>query len=149
MNLRLFGFFTLTLVCLAILSGAGAIAYWTLDREVPVEVQQIEVLTPEVKPGGSLLIRQRLDYIRECPAHVDRGVYDSATHREFLPDIDYERTPQGLGIHTVTFEVNVPKFFVPGPATYRARPVYTCNILQRAYWPITRPETVVGFRIVQ
>jgi hypothetical protein len=64
------------------------------------------------------------------------------------PDIDYERPPQGLGTHVITFRVWIPDNFVPGPAIYRATPQYACNPLQRYYRPITRPDTVIEFDIV-
>lgn len=74
-------------------------------------------------------------------------LYDSHTHREFLRDVDYEYRPLGLGTRTITFGEEVPANFVPGPEEYRALPAYHCNPLQKYYWPITRPETVLRFDI--
>lgn len=145
----MFGYGSLAIISGAIISTAGTIAWWAGDRRLPVAVISTEVLTPSVKPGGRLSIRQKIDYVRDCAAHVDRSVYDDHTHREFLPDIDYERPPTGLGVRTYTFEIDIPEFFQPGVGTYRAAPVYSCNPLQKFYWPITRPETVIPFTITE
>lgn len=145
----MFGYGCLAVISSAIIGTAGTIAWWAGDRRLPVNILTTEVITPEVKPGGRLTVRQKIEYVRDCPAHVDRTVYDDATHREFLPDIDYERPPTGLGIRTVTFEIDIPPFFVPGMGTYRAQPNYWCNPLQKFWWPISRPETVIPFTIMR
>lgn len=147
MMLRILGLTCLSLVSASILSTAGTLAWFAADRSVPVEVLSSEVLTPRVRPGDKLVIRQRLRYIRNCSAHIDRVLYDSHTHREFLRDVDYEYPPLGLGTRTITFEEEVPANFGPGPGEYRALPAYHCNPLQKYYWPITRPETVLRFEI--
>lgn len=148
MGLRIFGYVCLTIISGAILSAAGVLAWFIADRKVPVELVRSEVLTPSVSPGGKLVIRQTLRYLRDCKAHIDRALYDDHTHRVFLPDIDYERPPQGLGEFTVTFEIDVPDWFEAGDGEYRAAPLYACNPVQRHYWPITRDETVIRFKIV-
>lgn len=147
MMVRVLGLTCLGLVSASILGAAGTLAWFAADRSVPVEVLSSEVLTPRVRPGDKLVIRQRLRYIRNCSAHVDRVLYDSHTRREFLRDVDYEYPPLGLGTRTVTFEEDVPTNFGPGPAEYRALPAYHCNPLQKYYWPITRPETVLRFEV--
>jgi hypothetical protein len=147
MTLRIFGFACLGLICSAIISTAGLLAWFAADRAIPVEVLSSEVLTPRVRPGDKLVIRQRIRYARNCSAHIDRVLYDSHTRREFLRDVDYEYPPLGFGTRTITFEEDVPANFGPGPAEYRALPSYSCNPLQKYYWPITRPETVLGFQI--
>lgn len=148
MTLRILGGLFLSLLSASILSAAGTLAWFAADRALPVEVLSSEVLTPRVRPGDKLLIRQRVRYIRSCSAHVDRALFDSHTHREFLRDIDYESPPLGLGTRTITFEEDVPMIFQGGPGEYRATPAYHCNPLQKYYWPISRPETVLRFEIV-
>ena len=147
MSLRIFGYACLGIICAAILGTAGLLCYWLADRHVPVDVLRTEVLTPIVKPGGKLMIRQTLRYSRECRGHVDRVLYDSQTHRKFLVDVDYERPPRGLGEFVVTFVEDVPSYFEAGPATYRAIPVYSCNLVHQYLWPLTRDETVIRFQI--
>lgn len=148
MSLRLFGYACLSIITGAILSTALLIAWWISDRTLPVKVHYSWLVNTHVTPGSYLEIRQEVEYVRDCRAHVDRVVYDSFTHRDFPADIDYERPPQGLGTHVITFRVWIPDNFVPGPAFYRATPQYACNPLQRYYWPITRPDTVIEFDIV-
>lgn len=148
MTLRILGGVCLALICAAIMLLAGTLAWFAADREVPTVVLSSEILTPRVRPGDKLVIRQRLKYVRACAAHVDRVLYDDHTHREFLRDVDYEYPPLGLGTRTVTFEEDVPLNFQTGFGEYRASPSYNCNPLQKYYWPITRPETVMKFEIV-
>ena len=148
MTLRVFGYFTLTLICGTILTVAGTFAWFAGDRAIPVEVLSSQVLTPRVRPGDKLVIRQRVRYLRNCAAHVDRALYDAHTHREFLRDVDYDQPPLGLGTKTITFEEDVPANFKGGTGEYRALPSYSCNPLQKYYWPITRPETLLRFEIV-
>lgn len=147
MSLRFFGYFCLTVICTAILGTASLLAYYAADRQVPVDVLETEVLTPVVKPGGKLIVRQVVRYGRECRGHVDRALYDSATHRKWLADVDYERPPRGLGDHTITFVEDVPSYFEAGPASYRATPVYSCNLVHQYFWPLTRGDTVIRFTI--
>lgn len=147
MNLRFFGFFALGVICAAILIPSAMICWWAADRHIPVDVLSTEIVTPVVKPGGKLIIRQTIRYTRDCRGHVDRVMYDSATHRKWLADVDYERPPRGLGEHVVTFVEDVPSYFEPGPASYRAVPVYSCNLVHQYLWPLTRDETVIRFKV--
>ncbi len=147
MNLRIFGFVALGVICSAILIPSALICYWAADRHVPVDVLRTEVLTPVVKPGGKLIIRQTIRYTRDCKGHVDRALYDAHTHRRWLTDVDYERPPRGLGDHVVTFVEEVPSYFEPGLASYRAAPVYSCNLVHQYVWPLTREETVIRFMV--
>lgn len=149
MMVRIIGLTCLSLVSASILFTAGLLAWFAADRAIPVEVLSSEVLTPRVRPGDKLVIRQRVRYLRNCSAHVDRLLNDSHTHREFLRDIDYEYPPLGLGTRTITFEEDVPANFGPGLGEYRAAPSYACNPLQKYYWPISRAETVLQFDIAQ
>ncbi|AYO83642.1 hypothetical protein [Methylobacterium brachiatum] len=148
MSLRILGFGCLGVICSAILTTAGVLAWFAADRALPTEVLSSEVLTPRVRPGDKLVIRQRVRYMRNCAAHVDRALYDAHTHREFLRDVDYDQPPLGLGTKTITFEEDVPANFKGGVGEYRALPSYSCNPLQKYYWPITRPETLLRFEIV-
>lgn len=147
MSLRVFGYLCLSVITGAILLVASLIAYWSADRRLPAEVVSTEVLTPVVKPGGKLMIRQKIRYTRECAAHVDRVLYDDKNHRKFLADVDYARPPRGIGTFEVVFVEDVPSYFEPGPATYRAIPVYSCNLVHQYLWSLTRNETVIPFRV--
>ncbi|WP_132256544.1 hypothetical protein [Methylobacterium segetis] len=147
MTLRIFGYFCLSVISGGILFAAFTLAWFAGDRRLPVEILQTDVLTPVVKPGGKLVVSVRVRYLRECKGHIDRALYDSHTHRFWLPDIDYERPPQGLGEFTYTTEIDVPDFFGSGPAEFRGVPTYACNPLQRYYWPITRDDIVVPFEV--
>ncbi|CAO4166175.1 hypothetical protein [Methylorubrum aminovorans] len=145
---RFFGYACLGIISAAILSTAGILAWFIADRGLPVEVPETTVLTPTVKPGGRLCIRQRVNYLRDCRGNVDRAMFDAHTHRVILPSVKYERPPQGLGQRVITTCFTVPDEFEPGPGEYHAAPEYACNPLQRYYWPITRAQNVVRFEIV-
>lgn len=147
MIVRIFGYASLGIISSTILTVAGFLCYWLADRHIPVEVSRTEVLTPVVKPGGKLIIRQTVKYLRDCRGHVDRVLYDAHTHRKFLSDVDYERPPRGLGEHVITFVEDVPSYFEAGDASYRAVPVYSCNLVHQYLWPLTRDDTVIRFKV--
>ncbi|WP_246747985.1 hypothetical protein [Methylobacterium sp. SD274] len=147
MGLRIFGYVCLGLICTAIIIPAGLLCYWLSDRHIPVDVTNTEVLTPVARPGGKLIIRQTIRYTRDCRGHVDRVLYDAHTHRKWLADVDYERPPRGLGEHVITFVEDVPSYFKAGDASYRAVPVYACNLVHHYLWPLTRDETVIRFNV--
>ena len=147
MIFRWIGYAVLCIISAAILAVAGLLAFFMTDREIPVVVLSTEVLTPTVKPGDKLVIRQRVRYTRDCGGHVDRALYDAVSSRQYLTDVDYERPPRGLGDFWLKFEETVPASFAAGEAQYRATPSYHCNPLQKYYWPITREDTVLKFKI--
>ncbi|QDI79217.1 hypothetical protein E8E01_01635 [Methylorubrum populi] len=147
-GLRLFGYACLTIITSAILAIAGVLAWFIADRALPVKVPETIVLTPIVKPGGRLCIRQKVEYLRDCRGNVDRALFDAHTHRVILSPVKYERPPQGLGLRIITTCFVVPDEFEPGDGEYHAAPEYACNPLQRHYWPITRAQNVVRFQIV-
>ncbi|KQO89154.1 hypothetical protein ASF36_23605 [Methylobacterium sp. Leaf90] len=146
-GLRLFGYTCLGIISAAILATAGTLAWFIADCGVPVVVLETTVLTPTVKPGGRLCIRQKVNYLRDCHGNVDRAVCDAHTHRVILPPVKYERPPQGLGPRVITTCFTLPDEFEPGEGQYHAAPEYACNPLQRHYWPITRAQNVVKFQI--
>lgn len=147
MIIRVLGYTSLAIISAFILSLSGLLCYWLADRHIPVDVLRTEIVTPVVKPGGKLVVRQTIRYTRDCRGHVDRVLYDAHTHRKWLADVDYERPPRGLGEHVVTFVEDIPSYFEPGPASYRAVPVYSCNLVHQYLWPLTRDETVIRFTV--
>ncbi|ACK84646.1 hypothetical protein [Methylorubrum extorquens] len=146
-GLWLFGYACLTIITGAILATAGVLAWFIADRGLPVDVKETTVLTPVVRPGSKLVIRQRLGCLRNCSAYIDRALFDAQMHRVILPAVRYERPPQGLGPRTITFTVTVREEFGPGAGEYRAALEYHFNPLQRHYWSITRAQNVVRFQI--
>ena len=86
-------------------------------------------------------------YLREL-IHRHLSVHMSCgDHRKFLSDVDYERPPRGLGEFIITSVEDVPSYFEPGDAWYRAIPVYSCNPVHQHLWPLTRGETVIQFTV--
>lgn len=147
MSLRILGYLCLSVITGAILATGGLLAWFIADRRPPVELVRSELVTPVVKPGDKLVIRNTVRYLRDCKGHIDRALYDSRTHRAFLPDVDYERPLQGLGEFTYTTELDVPSYFESGPAHFRAVPSYYCNFVHTYYWPIERPEVIMRFEV--
>lgn len=147
MALRTMWYSILLVVCVVIIGATGLVAFWVTDRALPVEVLDTEVVTPEVEPGGKLVIRQTVKYLRDCGAHADRTLWDDHTNRQWLMDIDYEKPPDGLGERPITFKVDVPFHFRPGKGRYQSAPIFWCNPIQKYFWPIDREPTVVWFRI--
>jgi hypothetical protein len=124
----------------------GALGLWTIDRDPPVVINQAEVLTPEVPPGGTLRIKYHLNRRRDCESHIDRILYDSAKVRGLLPDIDFAKTPGQLGNDEYTAEIRIPETFSEGQAVYRLISVYRCNVIHKA-WPITIGPTDIPFAV--
>jgi hypothetical protein len=149
MILRVLGTACIGLIGAACLGIAGLLAYWLSDREVPVETVQARVLTPIVEPGGKVQIEQTIRYTRECSAHIDRVLFDNHNHRKFLPGVDYERPPQGLGEFRIISVEDVPSYFDEGEANFRTIPIYHCNLVHRYFWPIAGPGTFLSFQVKQ
>jgi hypothetical protein len=123
-----------TLILLGL--AAGAMGYWTADREDPVTIESIRAVTPLVAPGGKVEIRMRVDRHRSCHLHVEHLLVDVNGQRQLLPDLDFDSLPGPLGLDTFSDLYEVPATFAPGMACYRRISRYECNPIQRYFAPI-------------
>jgi hypothetical protein len=121
-----------------------ALGLWTIDRDPPVVINSVQVLTPEVPPGGRLRIKYQVNRIRECAVHIDRLLLDSAKVRGELTDLSFAKPPGPLGNDEYTTEIRVPDTFSQGPAVYRTLTTYRCNLIH-AIWPVPWGPNDVSF----
>lgn len=120
---------------------AGVAGWMTSDRTIPVRTEVTRVLTPRVERGGVLRIEYVVQRDQQCRTLIERTIFDSKGTRLYLPDIDYE-TVGPLGRDTFTSATAVPLIAEPGWARYRVTFSYSCNIIQRLFWPVVdqRPD---------
>jgi hypothetical protein len=115
---------------------AGAMGYWSADREDPVTIESIRALTSSVAAGGKVEIQMRVDRHRSCHLHVEHLLVDARGQRQILPDLDFDALPGPLGADTFSDLYEVPATFAPGTACYRRISSYVCNPIQRYFAPI-------------
>lgn len=108
---------------------------WAIEREPATVMRRMEVITPEVQPGGRLRIHYFVTRYKDCMIKIDRSIHDSQKVRYVLPDLDFTRGPGPLGEDDYVSETVVPNTLAEGPAFYRATTRYQCNPLHR-FWPI-------------
>ena len=124
-----------------------SLGIWTIDREPPTTTNRVEVITPEVPPGGKLRIHYWVRRMKECAIRIDRMMIDSTKVRVVLPDIDFERPPGPIGDDDYVSEVDVPDSLTEGPAIYRAVFRYNCNLIHRWFWPVVVGPVDVQFTV--
>jgi hypothetical protein len=137
------------ILVLAVLYGAGALGYQTVNDALPVTVLEREVLTPEVHAGEELRIRVSFITEKLCPTHIDRFLFDGEDTRFVLPALDYQTSsaPVGQQEEYIT-TVSIPSSAKPGDrAKYQTIPTYQCNFVQR-WFPLVGPRTTVEFSIL-
>lgn len=125
---------------------AGIAGWMTSDRTIPVRVDYTTVLTPRTERGGVLKIEYQVYRDQQCRTLIERTIFDSKGTRLYLPDIDYE-TVGPLGRDTFTSATVVPLIAEPGWAKYRVTLSYSCNVIQRLFWPIVDQRPDIPFYI--
>jgi hypothetical protein len=135
----------------AVLITAGligaALGVWTIDRDSPTVIERVNVLTPQVTPGGKLRVEYHVRRLRDCATHVDRVLFDSARVRGDLMDVDSLKPLGPMGEDTYVVEVPIPTTFSSGPALYRILVSYRCNLVHRWFWPIVTPAQDIMFNV--
>lgn len=136
------------MIC-AIFGTAGA----TLaNRGQPFEFVHTYIKPELVTPGGRFTIFFIVrDITKNCPGTVRRAVVDSRGNIWPLPvsGADYfdNDTDPGRLTHTFAHTFRLDEAAAPGPAVYRARAQFWCNVFQKYIWPIDGDTTVVDFTI--
>jgi hypothetical protein len=102
------------------------VVYW-YNEAAPVSYSHRDVLTPSVPPGGTLLIKVSAELTKGCLATSYRSIIDSSGVQT-----DYEPVTRPAMTDFVV-AVTVPLGAVPGPAKYRSRVDWNCNLVQRWY----------------
>jgi hypothetical protein len=133
-----------------------AIAYLGLTigvRKWPYVVQETQVFTPTVAPGGVMKMARRIDYRGDCSIHYDRLIMSlkpddrGALRREILPAIHFNDPPWELDGILWDTTVDVPADFPCGPAQVVDSPSAWCNWFQRIVWPQYRDDAKTRFTV--
>jgi hypothetical protein len=119
-------------------------AVWTADREPPIVIATVDIETPEVQPGGELLLHYYVKRYRECSYSADRVIFDSMKVRYVLPDQSFIRPPGPLGDDDYRTRIKLPDSMSQGAALYKLTLRYECNIIHK-WWPIISKPTDVTF----
>lgn len=117
---------------IAVTFATAVIGSWAADRSPAGRVIANEVLTPTVAPGGLLRMRLTVERDRACETHVDPMLVDAANQRKLLEDVDVAAP---LGPKEYVVPVDVPTYFVPGPARYITATSYVCNPIHK-WFPV-------------
>lgn len=125
----------------------ATLGMWSADREPPVHILRANVLNQTVKPGEDLRIQYTVQRVRSCHTHIDRILYDSTNMRRDLDDVDFSASPISNGESTYIMGVAIPRNFAQGPARYRTIATYSCNPLQRNFYPIVVTNDDIEFTI--
>lgn len=125
---------------------AGVVApitYQALDRDVPYQRSQGEMIPPNPHPLDWVEVRWHGRVVRDCPGMVERKIIDSTRHVFTL-----EATPatyyQAVNAEGLIRKFQLPAGLAPGGARYIAITKFWCNWTQRIL-PITVDRPPVDF----
>lgn len=123
-------------------------SYWGMRSEPPVKYLSIAVLTRDVQPGGTLIVRTTSDRIISCAGHTDRYIIKLNSIDNVKPDEEavysdtVKTTPEvGQGVNII-FRLKLPDDIEPGTYIYRAFTHFDCDGHR---WHIPVPEA--SFRV--
>ena len=127
------------IVALCILAfWSGLAGYWTAEREPPLRVDDIQVLTPTVHAGEKLRVQSTVSRSGPCELTVGRVIIDSD---RVLFRIESDFYPAGRSevgsAETFIQKTPVPRAAQIGPARLRETLVHVCNPIHRI-WPVTQ-----------
>lgn len=125
---------------------AGVLGTWAGERDTPVYIRSVNVLTPVVRPGADLRIRYHVYRRDNCRTTLQRVLLDHQLTRYILDDIVLWSAPGPLGDDEYTSAVPLPVKFAPGVANYRAVTKYECNPVHY-FWPIVRVASDLEFKV--
>lgn len=133
---------------IAAVTFVGTAAVWATDRDPPVTINEVKVLTPIVQQDGDFIISYDLERQQVCQTEAQRTIFDGANVEiDYLPDRREAFGP--VTKHDVkSVKVHVPLSATPGTARYRVVAVYRCNPLHQI-WPIVRVLVDQYFTIIE
>lgn len=138
----------ITGVLLIVVAACGAtFGRWASERQLPIQVLKVRVLTPVVKPDEELRVEFTIQRFRtDCAIVVTRLLLDSERGRYVLMPREFPSAPGPLGTDSYVVPVAIPKGIALGPATYRTLTSYACNALHYV-WPLVAPQIDVTFEV--
>lgn len=129
----------------------GAIGGWlgwmAQDRQVPVRYYTTEVLT-QPKPGMILRVKHSVWRDKSCHTTVYRIIFDKDGDRFIVPDLEFPSGLLPIGTDTFVAPVPISPEADEGPAVYRVRRQYRCNLLHYV-WPIQDGPHDIQFTIAK
>ena len=125
------------------------VTYWTLDRQVPIVIQDTSVFPPDAAPGDTIKITWTATELKGCSGTIYRRFIDSTgTIFEISPVPSIYRGLLVGGVKTFSREVRIPFGMAPGPAIYTGFREYICNPIHYL-WPIRATSAVTKFNVVR
>lgn len=126
---------------------AGLAGYWTAQREPPIRVESVELLTPEVPAGGTVRVRHTTTRFDPCHLTLERSIIDAGGVLFRLEDVSFSAGRVSVGAEEPFIETTpVPPGMRPGTARLREILVHTCNPVHR-FWPVTQRMPDIQFRV--
>lgn len=120
-----------------------------LDRRSCIEIRQIEVLPPVVRPGELTVIRLGVGDYNTCYGEIHRIMVDSLGTNfdmgSFTSVLSYLPTEDSHLIYAVPF--HVPLGVAPGPAQYFSHSIRWRNFVQYWVWPMRDTIGPVKFTV--
>lgn len=136
---------SLTFIGLGLTS--GILGMWVAEREPPITIESVEVLTTRVRAGEDFKARFHVTRRKLCAVRVERMLVDGESGRHPLATTDLSGPPGPLGHDSYVSLVSVPEKAAPGHARYRANAIYRCNPLH-GLWPIVDVGQDLEFEIL-
>ena len=126
---------------------ASPIIYWGTDRAEPVQVRQITLWPPEVRPGDKISRVITVVRRKTCETDVDVVIIDGARVR-WIIDEPAIAHPGPVGVEdTYKAPLIIPALATAGPAEMRIIAKRKCNPLH-AIWPIITVYEPIKFTIL-
>lgn len=117
---------------------AGLAGYWTAQREPPVRIDNLHLLTPKVPAGGSVRVRHTASRFDHCQLTIERAIIDEDRVLFRLEDVYFQAGRSAVGGEdSFVEETPVPIAARPGNARLRETLIHVCNPIHRI-WPITQ-----------
>lgn len=115
------------------LTVAILVIWW--NEEPPIVVLERTLLTPEVRPGEEVRVRNVVKPHKQCPVAIERWLIDSSGNKHLVASETRwpERTDDVYSFESV---IRVPMDAFAGAAEYHVAVRWSCNLLQK-YFPPT------------
>ena len=126
---------------------AGIAGWWTIQRDPPIRIDAIEVLTDQVMRGHEIRVSYTVDRRDLCEVIVERFIIDSDRVIHLIEPRRYSSGRGSLGMDQYVERSPVPIGASYGPAVLREILIHTCNPVHR-FWPIRQPLPEVAFEII-
>lgn len=125
---------------------AGVIGMWMSERTPPVDILDVQVVTPVVRPGADLRIKYSVYRRANCRSQFQRTYRDYDEVRYALEPVDIWMSPAPLGRDEYVSVVPISPKAAQGQAAFRAITVYVCNPIHNV-WPIVQVAAEASFVI--